>query len=175
MLSCAKLLQSCLTLGNSMDYSPLGSSVLGDSPGKTTGVGCPILLQGNLRTQGFNLHLLCLLGWQVGSLLLVPPGKSRGLYKQVNNISGFHNRSKDNHVRCAQEQHVQNKEISVIIQCAWSATLLCLNIMLWEGHWETQTLHQNNNPIWQERDDKSLEEIQQNVFQLLGRLQGGRG
>ena len=52
MLSCAKLLQSCRTLGNSMDYSPLGSSVLGDSPGKNTGVGCPILLQGNLPYPG---------------------------------------------------------------------------------------------------------------------------
>ena len=36
---CAKLLQSSLTLCNPMDYSPLGSSVHGDSPGKNTGVG----------------------------------------------------------------------------------------------------------------------------------------
>ena len=52
MLSCTKFLQSCLTLGNPMDYSPLGSSVLGDSPGKNTGVGCPVLLQGNLPYPG---------------------------------------------------------------------------------------------------------------------------
>ena len=32
--------QSCLTLCNSMDCSPPGSSVHGDSPGKNTGVGC---------------------------------------------------------------------------------------------------------------------------------------
>ena len=41
---CAKLLQSCLTLCNSKDYSQLGSPVW-DSPGKNTGVGCHFLLQ----------------------------------------------------------------------------------------------------------------------------------
>ena len=35
-----------------------------DSPGKDTGVGCHVLLQGILPTQGMNLHLLCLLHWQ---------------------------------------------------------------------------------------------------------------
>ena len=37
-----------------MDYSPPGSSVLGDSPGKNTGVGCHIPLQGIFSTQGSN-------------------------------------------------------------------------------------------------------------------------
>ena len=46
-----------------------------DSPGKNTGVGCHALLQGILLTQGLNLHLLCLLDWQEGSLPLAPPGK----------------------------------------------------------------------------------------------------
>ena len=32
---------------------------------------------GDLLTQGSNLHLLCLLHWQAGSLPLAPPGKSR--------------------------------------------------------------------------------------------------
>ena len=57
----ATLLQSCLILCDLMDCSTPGSSVPGDSPGKNTGVGC--------------LHLLHLLHWQVGSLLLVLPGK----------------------------------------------------------------------------------------------------
>ena len=35
--------QSCLTRCNSMDFSPPGSSVQGDSPGKNTGVGCHAL------------------------------------------------------------------------------------------------------------------------------------
>jgi len=37
-----------------MDYSPPGSSVLGDSPGKNTGVGCHALLQGIFPMQGWN-------------------------------------------------------------------------------------------------------------------------
>ena len=37
--------QSCPTLCNPMDYSPPGSSVQGDSPGKNTGMGCHALLQ----------------------------------------------------------------------------------------------------------------------------------
>ena len=45
-----------------------------DSPGKNTGVGGHALLQGIFLTQGSNLHLLCLLHWQVGSLPLELPG-----------------------------------------------------------------------------------------------------
>ena len=40
----AKLLQSCLTLCDPIDSSPLGSSCLENS-GKNTGVGCHVLLQ----------------------------------------------------------------------------------------------------------------------------------
>ena len=50
----AKLLQSCLTLCNPMDYSPPGSSVHGDSPGKNTGVDCHALLEGIFPTQESN-------------------------------------------------------------------------------------------------------------------------
>ena len=39
--------QSCLTLCDSMDCSPPGSSVHGGSPGKNTGLGCYALLQGS--------------------------------------------------------------------------------------------------------------------------------
>ena len=38
-------------------------------------MGCHALLQGIFLTQGQNLHLLCLLHWQVSSLPLVPPWK----------------------------------------------------------------------------------------------------
>ena len=48
-----------------------------DSPGKNTGVGYHALLQGIFPTQGSNPHLLCLLLWQAGSLILAPPGKAR--------------------------------------------------------------------------------------------------
>ena len=54
---CAKSLQSCPTLCNSLDCSPPGSSVHGDSPGKNTEVGCHALLQKIFLTQGSNLCL----------------------------------------------------------------------------------------------------------------------
>ena len=41
----AKLLQSCPTLYDPIDGSPLGSPVPWDSPGKNNGVGCHFLLQ----------------------------------------------------------------------------------------------------------------------------------
>ena len=71
----ARFLQSCPTLCNPMDYSPSGSSVYEDSPGKNTGMGCHALLQGIFLTQGSNPHLLCLLHWQACSLPRIPPGK----------------------------------------------------------------------------------------------------
>ena len=60
-----------------MDCSPPGSSVHGDSLGKGTGVGGHVLLllQGIFPAQGSNLHLLCLLHGQAGSLPLAPPEK----------------------------------------------------------------------------------------------------
>ena len=45
-----------------------------NSPGKNTGVGCHAFLQRIFPTQGSNLHHLCLLHWQAGSLPLAPPG-----------------------------------------------------------------------------------------------------
>ena len=62
--------QLCLTLCDTMDCSPPGSSVHEDSPGKNTGVGCHALLQGILLTQESNqglLHcrwILCQLSYQ---------------------------------------------------------------------------------------------------------------
>ena len=70
----AKSLQSCLTLCNPLDSSSPGSSVHGILQGKNTGVGCHALLQRIFLTQGSNLHLLCLLHWQEGSLPLTPSG-----------------------------------------------------------------------------------------------------
>ena len=51
---CAKSLQSCLTLCDPMDCSPPGSSVHGDSPGKSTRVYFHALLQGIFPTHGSN-------------------------------------------------------------------------------------------------------------------------
>ena len=52
------VIQSCPTLCHAMDCSPPGSSVLGDSPGNNTGVGCHTLLQRIFPTQGSNSGLL---------------------------------------------------------------------------------------------------------------------
>ena len=47
--------QSCLTLCDPINYSLAGFSVHGiDFPGKNTGVGCHVLLQGIFPTQGSN-------------------------------------------------------------------------------------------------------------------------
>ena len=51
---CVLCLGSCPTLCDPMDYSPPGSSVHADSPGKNTEVGCHALLQGIFLTQGLN-------------------------------------------------------------------------------------------------------------------------
>ena len=50
--------QFCPTVCESMDYSPPGFSVHGNSPGKNTGVGCHGLYQGIFPTQGLNPCLL---------------------------------------------------------------------------------------------------------------------
>ena len=46
--------QLCLTFCDSKDWGPPGSSVHGDSSGTYTGVGCHLLLQGIVLTQGLN-------------------------------------------------------------------------------------------------------------------------
>ena len=71
-----KSLQSCPTLYDPMDCRPPGSSIHGDSPRKNTGVDYHTLLRGMFPTQGSKLCLLRLLHWRVGSLPLVPLGKS---------------------------------------------------------------------------------------------------
>ena len=91
--NCLKLLQLCPTLWNPMncmdptDCSPPGSSTHGILQARILEwVACHLLLQGKCLTQELNLHLLCLLHLQVGSLPLVPPGKPP-LYKRFVNIS----------------------------------------------------------------------------------------
>ena len=71
-----------------MDYSPQGSSVHGDSPGKNTGVGCPALPRAIVPTQESNLCLLCLLHWLAGSLPLAPPGKPQQSFQRIVSLKG---------------------------------------------------------------------------------------
>ena len=70
----AKSLQLHLTLCDPMGCSQPGSSVHGDSPGKNTGLGCHVLLQGIFPTQELNPSLLHL---QVYSLPLHHLGSTR--------------------------------------------------------------------------------------------------
>ena len=80
---CAKLPQLYSTLCDPMYCSLPDSSVHGAPPGKNTGMHHHVLLQEIFPTQGSNLHLiLSILHWQVGSLPLVPPGKTF-LYMQT--------------------------------------------------------------------------------------------
>ena len=48
---CCLVNQLCLTLCDPVDYSPPGSSIHRDSPGKNTGVGCHAFLQGQSGKQ----------------------------------------------------------------------------------------------------------------------------
>ena len=71
----ANSLQLCSPLCDPMDYSPPGSSVHEIlQAGILEWVAMPSF-QGIFLTQGLNPHVLCLLHWQAGSLLLPPPGK----------------------------------------------------------------------------------------------------
>ena len=73
---CAKSLQLCLTLCNSMEYSPPGSSDHRFSRQESwSGLSFPTLRI--FPTQGLKLCLLCLLHWQADSLLPVPPGREQ--------------------------------------------------------------------------------------------------
>ena len=71
---CAQLLQYCPTLCDPMDCSLPGSSCPWNSPGKSTGVGCHVLLQGIFLTQGFHAPLGMSPAQQAESLLLSHPG-----------------------------------------------------------------------------------------------------
>ena len=70
VLSCFSPVQLC----SPMDCCPPGPFVHLESPVKNTGLGCYALPQRIFSTQGSNPCLLWPLGWQVGSLSLVPPG-----------------------------------------------------------------------------------------------------
>ena len=82
----AKSPHSCLSLYDPMDCSPPGSSVQGILQARYRN-GLPLPPPGDLLTQGSNLHLLRLLHWQVGSLLLAPLGKPVRCTKGGENFS----------------------------------------------------------------------------------------
>ena len=70
--SCCSVAQLCLTLCDPMDYSPPGSSVHGDSPGKNYWSGLPCPPPGDLPNPGIEPMSPAL---QADSLPSEPPGK----------------------------------------------------------------------------------------------------
>ena len=74
--------QSCPTLWDTVDCSPLGSSVHGIFQARILGVGCYFLLQGTFSTKGSNPHILCLLHWQADSLLLSHLGSPESIMQR---------------------------------------------------------------------------------------------
>ena len=66
LAAAAKSLQSCLTLCDPIDGSPLGSPRPWDSPGKNTGMGCHFLLQcmkGKVKVKSLSLVQLFTTPW----------------------------------------------------------------------------------------------------------------
>ena len=93
---CAHCRFNYVLLCNPVDCSPSGSSVHGDSPGKSTGVGCHAFLQGIFLTQGSNPNLWCLLHWQGDSLPLDHrggPGVGISIEQQYQRVRNHHKQS----------------------------------------------------------------------------------
>ena len=72
MCVCGVSAQSCVTLCNSGDCSPQGSSVHGISQARRLEEGCHFLLQRIFLTQGLNPSLFHLLHWQADFFIIVP-------------------------------------------------------------------------------------------------------
>ena len=73
---CTKLLQSCLTVSDSMDCTPRQAPLSMGFSRQEYWSGLPCLPPGkSFSTQGLKSHLLCLMHWQAGSLPQAPPEK----------------------------------------------------------------------------------------------------
>ena len=87
------LAQKCPTLCNPTDFATRRLLCPWDYPGKNTGVGCYFLLQGIFLIQGLNLHLPCLLHWQVDFFFFFTtelPGKPTDLTSSKYKICAAH-------------------------------------------------------------------------------------
>ena len=80
---CAKSLQPCPTLSDSVDCSPPGSSVQGILQARILEWVAVPSSRGIFLTQGWNLCLLHLLHWRGGSLLLMSPGMDVLLHRYI--------------------------------------------------------------------------------------------
>ena len=83
----ARSLHSCPALCNTMDCSPPGSSVHGDSQGKKTGVDCHALPPGDLPNPGIKLESPACPALQAHSLPTEPPGKPMLPLKKIPHVT----------------------------------------------------------------------------------------
>ena len=88
-------------------------------PGKNTGVGCQFLLQGIFPTQGSDVHLLCLLHWQLDSLPLSRLGgsltQSIMFTKEEKNHQQTQRRHSIQGMRYYPDKGLQNKTIARVL------------------------------------------------------------
>ena len=115
--------QSCLTLCDSMDCSPSGSSVHRIFPGRNAGVGCHFLLQGTFPTRGWNLRLH---GWQEASLPLSQPGSPECTPRCVNASAAS---------KKTLFQHVIYSQGLYTFQMTSPGLLVHKKISKWDTHW----------------------------------------
>ena len=81
-----------------------------DSPGKNTGMGCHILLQGIFPTHRSNSHLWHLLHWQVNSLPLHHLGILVTSKKKINKLKDTFEEITQNEVQRERDEWVRNVE-----------------------------------------------------------------
>ena len=114
--------QSCLTLCDPMDCSPLGSSVRGIGHGKNTGVDYHFLLQGIFLIQGSNPHLLHCCGFFTAELLspavqrVRPQIQRRGQESQATWTLCVHSHP---HSGPAEGRHQEDRSHHIRTRMAW--------------------------------------------------------
>ena len=81
------LLLNVLSVSRSVASDSLRPLCPWNFPGRNTGAGCHFLLQGIFLTQGLSPRLLCLLCWQVDSLLSEPPGQPIHPYVEAEDVN----------------------------------------------------------------------------------------
>ena len=131
-------LLSCSVVSDSLQpYGLLSAKLLcpWDFQGKNTGVGCHALPQGLFPTQGWIVHLLCLLHWQASSLPLAPPSylPPIQLYKGFVRLA-FFNSSVHIELLGESRQNADPYSIDLSISLGHSAFLTGFNAL---GLWAT--------------------------------------
>ena len=99
-------------------------------PGKNTGVGCHVLLQGIFPTQGSNLQFLCLQHWQVDFFL---PPSHRLVCLSLNNWADI------NYAR--HETLVLQQDTVLVLKSSWFRSTERLETGGHMSSWERHLIH----------------------------------